>query len=249
MNDVEQALIAFSKQEISGHAVFRVMAESKDWYVPALFATDVLKTNMMDRTVMLSVEFQANPRQLVLFTSAEAAHRAAGRPFGLVGGPFSGLDIFSALDENQFAELTVNPGSPREETFYVEAGAFSVLRLIADTIRLEQALLRSSDTYVPFAELKAHPGYLVAVSKPEMQVLSLELKDMPGRYAVIFTAPDRVEHYTKALGTEPATVALAGDVLFQQLQGMSFAGVILNVGSPKYFVLPASFFPHIVAAS
>jgi hypothetical protein len=248
MNPVEQALLAFSKQEMAGHAAVRAMAEGQEWYVPAPFLVQALHKEKADHGIMLSTEFQGNPRQLVLFSSAEAVNAAHGRPYGMMSGHFSGAEIFAALCEDQFAEVEVNPGSPPELTFFMESSTFPTMRQIAATVQLEQALDRASDTYVPFAELKAHPGYLVPVSEPDHQVVTVELKSTPGRFAMAFTAADRYELYAKATGNSPATVSVTGAVLFTELQRLQLDGVLINLGCPRYAMLPASLFPHILAA-
>lgn len=248
MNAVEQALIAFSKQEISGLAAVRAMAEGTEWYVPSLFATDRLKQQFSDRVVILSVAFDPKPRRLVLFSGLEATHLAEGRPYGPMSGPFSGTDIFDALDATETDVIDVNPGSPQERTFYMENSTFSMLRFMSQTVRMERALERSTETYVPFHELKAHAGYIVPLMEPGPQVVSVELKDIPGRFAILFTSPDRFDLYSKATGDKPPTTTLSGESLFTQLERMSFAGVLINNASPRYFILPASYFPHIVAA-
>lgn len=247
MNSVDQALIAFSKQEISGMAAVRVMAESDGWYVPALFAVDKFKTDVADHAIVLSVEFQSNPRNLVMFSDADAVNRAAGRPLGPISGRFSGAEIFRVLTEADYDVIDVNPGSPREQTFYMEKSTFSMLRLIAQTVKLEQALLRCSDTYVPFAEIKAHSGYMIAINENNT-LFTLNLSNPPGAHAVVFTSPDRVELFNKAAGMQLKTTGLDGASLFTQLNNFDINGVIVNNGSPKYFVLPKSYFPHILAA-
>jgi hypothetical protein len=248
MNSVEQSLLAFSKREITGHAAVRAMAEGDQWYVPAPFLFHNLHRESAEQGIMLSTEFPSNPRQLILFSSAEAVNTAHGRPYGMMSGPLSGAEIFAALREDQFAEVEVNPGSPRELTFYMENSTFAVMRQIAATVQLEQALALAETGGVPLAGLKAHSGYVVPVTTPDRQVLSVELKSTPGQFALAFTAADRFELYAKATGSTPATVSVTGEVLFTELGRMNFDGVLLNLGCPKYVMLPASFFPHILSA-
>lgn len=247
MNAVSQSLLAFSRQEISGHAAVRAMAEGNDWYVPALFATDKLNTAFANNAVILSTEFDAGSRQLVLFSDRASVDRAVGRPYGPISGPFPGPKLFQAIKEADFDVVDVNPGSPRELTFFMEASTFPVVRMIAEVVQLEQALERSTADYVPLAELRSHIGFLV-VTSPEGHLFTMELSGLSGEYALLFTAPDRVDAYTRHAGGKPKTVAVSGESLFSQLSRVRIDGVIINPGSPKNFVLPSGLFPHIVAA-
>ncbi|HEU0121640.1 MAG TPA: SseB family protein [Bryobacteraceae bacterium] len=248
MNAVAQALLAFSRQEITGHSAVRAMAEGNEWYVPALFATDKLKTAFADNAVILSTEFDAGSRQLVLFSDRSAVDRAVGRPYGPISGPFPGGKIFEAVQEKDFDVVDINPGSPRELTFFMEASTFPVVRMIAGVVHLEQALERSTADYVPLAELRAHAGFLV-VTAPEGHLFTMELNGLTGQFAVLFTAPDRVDAYARLAGAKPKTVAVGGESIFTQLGRVRIEGAIINPGSPKNFVLPSGLFPHIVAAT
>jgi hypothetical protein len=251
MNAVEQALEACARKEISNTAVVRAMAESREWFAPMLFAADKLHLRVADHTVIVSSEFPPNPRTLVLFTSRDAVDYAAGRPLGGFSGFLSGVDIFEALNDAEFDKVDVNPGSPRELTFFMESGSFGLLQLVAQVVRLEQALAAAIDTTIPFAQLRDHSGYLIAVTAAGNQPATTAVNGLDGPCAMVFTSPDRFDLYCQRLTAEQraaiATVTLPGASLFAQLQNFAVKGIVLNPFCPGTVVLPEFLFTRIVA--
>ena len=252
MNAVDHALLAYSRQEISNTAVVRAMAESSAWYVPMFFAADSLGVRVADHAVILSTEFLGNPRVLYLFTDRDAVNRAYGQSLGAFSGALCGVDIFDVLDETQFDTVTVNPGSQRELTFFMDASSFGLVKLVSQVVRLEQALAKATDTYVPFAQLRDHPGYMIAVTPANNAPATTAVNGLDGQCAMAFTSPDRFELYTRRLngGQRDAigSVTLPGHSLFAQLQNFGVAGLILNPFCPGTVILPSHLFQRIVAA-
>lgn len=250
MNTVDQALLAYSRQEISNTAVVRAMAESAEWYVPMLFAADQLGITVADHAIILGTEFGGNPKFLTLFTDQAAVHRAQGQPLGAFSGKLRGVDIFDALSEAQFDRVDVNPGSPRELTFYMDRDSFGLVKLVSQVVRLEQALASATDATIPWLALRDHPGYMIAIT-PSNQPATTELKGFDGPCSMVFTSPDRFELYKSRLSEEQcaaiSTVTLPGASLFTQLQNFEVAGIILNPSCPGATVLPAFLFPRIVS--
>lgn len=251
MNSVDEALLAFSREEISSMAVLRAMAEGGGWYVPMLFAADTLNVPVADHTIILSTEFIGNPRELALFTDGDAVHRATGQPLGAFSGALRGADIFDALDESQFDRVNVNPGSQRELTFYLDSGAFHLCKLVSQVIRLEQALAGATDSAIPFAQLRDHPGYMIAINAANSAPATTSVNGLEGACAIAFTSPDRFELSSKRLTAEQrantSTVTLPGHSLFAQLQHFDVTGLALNPFCPGTVVLPSFLFPRIVA--
>jgi hypothetical protein len=251
MNAVDEALLACSRGEISNTAVVRAMAESQGWYVPMIFAAGKLGVRVADHAVILSTEFGGDPRVLSLFTDQDAVHRATGQNLGAFSGYLRGVDIFDALDEAEFDRVNVNPGSQRELTFYLESGAFGLCKLVAQVVRLEQALTTATDATIPFAMLRDHPGYMIAVNPANNAPCITEVNGFDGPCAIVFTSPDRYELYTRRLTEEQRaatkTVTLPGSSLFDQLQSFDVKGFVLNPFCPGTVVMPAFLFPRIVA--
>lgn len=251
MNAVDESLLAYSRQEISNTAVVRAMAESGEWYVPIFFAADRLGVRVADHAVILSTEFLGNPRTLSIFTNRDAANRAAGQPLGAFSGIVRGADIFEALDEALFDRVNVNPGSPRELTFFLDSGAFGLCRLVAQVVRLEQALAQANDISVPFVQLREHPGFMIAVTPGNNAPATTPVTGLDGQCAIAFTSPDRFELYCLSLNGEQragvTTVTLPGHSLFTQLQNFDVTGLVLNPLCPGTVVLPVHLFPRIVA--
>ena len=252
MNTVEQALIACSRDEISNTAVVRAMAESREWFAPMLFAADKLHLQVADHTVIVSQNFSSDSRTLVLFTSRDAADAAAGRPLGGFSGYVSGVAIFEALSEAEYDKVDINPGSPRELTFFADSEAFSILKLVAQVVRLEQSLAAATDQTIPFAQLRDHSGYLIAVTN-ENRPATTAVNGLEGPCAMVFTSPDRFELYCRRLSAEQraavGTVTLPGASLFAQLQNFAVTGIVLNPFCPGTIVLPEFLFARIVAGA
>lgn len=253
MNAVDQALLAFSRDEISNTAVVRAMAESGEWYAPMLFAADKLGVRVADHAVILSTEFIGNPRVMAIFTDRDAVHRATGQPLGAFSGVLRGADIFDALDESQVDRVEVNPGSQRELTFYLDSGVFGLCKLVSQVVRLEQALAQATDNDIPFVQLRDHPGFMIGVNPANSAPATTAVNGLDGQCAMAFTSPDRFELYTRRLNDEQratiSTVTLPGHSLFAQMQNFDVQGLVLNPFCPGTVVLPASLFPRVVAGA
>jgi hypothetical protein len=251
MNAVDQSILAYSRSEISNTAVVRAMAESAEWYVPMLYAADQLGLRVADHIVILSTEIIGDPRTLNLFTDQDAVNRAYGQSLGALSGRLRGVDIFDALSDSHFDRVNVNPGSQRELTFFMDSGSFGLVKLVSQVVRLEQALAAATDDTIPWTQLRDHPGYMIAVTPPQNQPATTEVKGMEGRCSMVFTSPDRFELYKTQLSEEQraavATVTLPGSSLFTQLQNFDVAGIVLNPFCPGTVILPAFLFPRIVA--
>jgi hypothetical protein len=251
VNPVDEALLACSRGEISNTAVVRAIAESGDLYAPMLFAAARLGVRVAEHAVILSTEFIGDPRVLSLFTDRNAALRATGQPLGAFSGALRGVDIFDALDDAEFDRVDVNPGSDRELTFFLDRGAFHLCKLVAQVVRLEQSLARASNAEIPFAQLRDHPGFMIAVDPATGAPATTAVNGFDGPCAIVFTSPDRFELSISRLDEEQraaiSTVTLPGHSLFAQLQNFDVKGAVLNPFCPGTVALPGFLFPRIVA--
>jgi hypothetical protein len=251
MNTVDQAFLAYSRNEISNTAVVRAMAEYDLWHVPMFFAADNLGKTVAEKGSIISAEFGGHPRTLYLFTDGDAILRALHLPLGAFAGYCSGAHIFEHLTATDFDQVHVNPGSPRELTFHIGSDLFGLVGLVTQVVRLEQALASASATYVPFLEIRNHPGYMIAVTRPDNVPATTVVEGLDGRCAMVFTSPDRFELFklrqTPEQCANMATVTLPGDSLFRQLQRFDVSGVTINPDCPGSTTLPAFLFPRIVA--
>ena len=247
MNSVDNALLAYSRKEISNTAVVRAMAEYDKWHVPMVFAAGKLGRRTVDKGTIISPEFQGHPRTLYLFTE-EAIMRALHLPLGAYAGFFSGAEIFENLSNADFDQVQVNVGSPEELTFYIGSDLYGLVALVTQVVRLEQALASASATYVPFKEIRNHPGYMIAVTPPENMPATTKVDGLEGDCAMIFTSPDQYQLFRKQSGETPiATVTLEGESLFTQLQRYPVIGAVINPNCPGTVTLPSFLFPRIVA--
>jgi len=251
MNTVDQALLAYSRQEISNTAVLRAMAEYPSWHVSMLFAADKLGKTVAEQGAIISAEFGGDPRTFYMFSGRETLMNALSMPLGAFSGYCSGADVFEKVTAAEFDRVQVNPGSPRELTFYFGSDSFGLVALITQVVRLEQILATASATYVPFRQIRDHPGYMIAVTPPENVPATTEVEGLEGRCAMVFTSPDRFELFSLRQLPEQrgkvATVTLPGESLFTQLQRFDVSGVMINPDCPGSTVLPAFLFPRIVA--
>lgn len=248
MNTVDVALLAVSRQELSNMAVVRAMAEYASWHVPMLFAADRLGKAVADQVTIISQEFGGQPRTFYMFTDRDALARAFNLPLGAFSGFCDGVAIFENVSATDFDEIQVNPGSPQELTFFIGSESYGLLALLTHVVRLERALAEASATQVPFAELRDHPGFMIAVRPPENQLATTAVNGLDGECAMVFTSPDRFELFSRK-HAELATVTLPGGSLFQQLQRFGVSGVVINPDSPAPAILPAFLFPRVVAGA
>ncbi len=141
MSALRTALTYYAAKQISTEQIVRLMIESREWFVPATFAARKLNRKTLDHGI-------ACPRQgrrLVLFTDRKAAVSADQYPIGSFVGAFSGAAIFEALDAAEFDRVDVNPGSPVEETWFIDSEAFEIVKQMSRSMRqVPGAVLQSA---------------------------------------------------------------------------------------------------------
>ena len=229
-------------------AVVRAMAEHTAWHVPMLFAADRLGKAVAEQVTIVSQEFGCEPRTFYMFTGRDALSRAFQLPLGTFSGYCDGAAVFEHVTAAEYDQIQVNAGSPQELTFFIGSESYGLLALLTHVVRLERSLAAASATEVPFAELRDHPGYMIAVRPPENKLATTAVNGLDGECAMVFTSPDRFELFSRKYAGL-ATVTLPGVSLFQQLQQFGVSGVVINPASPAPAILPAFLFPRVVAGA
>ena len=223
-----EVLIAYSMKEATTEQVWRALTEHSGWYVPAAFAVNRLKTTTSRHATIFATEVPTTDHALILFTDPVAAAHADAAPIGVFMDEFSGVRIFQELDES-YGSVRVNPHSPKSEGWYISQEAFPLARLWAQVVHLEQAIAGSPGA-IPFAEIAAHPGFMVLVNAEHLPI-TLNLKQPEGSYAVAFTSPDRFQAFVAKQPAEQhaslQSATLDGATMCKQLARFDVAGVVI----------------------
>jgi len=156
------------------------------------------------------------------------------------------LDIFAEAVPTRvltvFTDLVVNPASPREHQWYVSSAGFAIARDWAGSVGVERALAatRSADP-PPIAELRAFTGYRLLFARDEGELATVYLPDVPGPLALGFLAGDRAEEFLTGIGPDGRAAAhlveMDGVAVFELLRDERVAGVVLNAGAERQYVL------------
>ena len=243
LSGAQRALVEYAQRAAPTHAdidrVMRALTEHDDWYVPAALADETWPHGGGPR---LDVFGEAVPTKvLTVFTDSESATLAARYPLGHYVGGVPGVALLGAMDE-RFTDLVVNPASPREHQWYVSAAGFAIARNWAASVGVERALAatRSADP-PPIAALRAFSGYRLLFARAEGELATVYLPDVPGPLAMGFLANDRAEEFLAGIGPDGRDAAhlveLDGVAAFELLRDERVAGVVLNAGCERQYVL------------
>jgi hypothetical protein len=247
------ALVAFARRNPATQAdvdhVMRSLAMHDSWLVPVAFAERAWGQSRFSQTIAFP---EAGPNPVLnVFTDRESAQLAEGQPYGVYGGPVSGVTLMRALDPSVEA-LIVNPASPREHQWFVASGGFEIAFGWAGAIAVERALADRGNGPAPTAELRRHRYHLL-VEQRTQAVAQIFLPDIDGAVAVCFTATDRVEEYLASLPPQMRSEAdfppIEGPQLFDLMRGMAAAGLVINAGSDDQTALTGEDITEIVSAA
>jgi hypothetical protein len=243
VSDALRALVDYAQRATPTHAdidrVMRALTEHDDWYVPAALASEVWP--QAGGPMLEHFAEQVPTKVLTVFTDQESAALAGRYPLGPYVGGVPGAAMLAALDE-RYNDLVVNPASPREHQWYVSAAGFAIARGWADTVAVERALAatRSADP-PPIAALRAFTGFRLLFAREEGELATVYLPDVPGPLAIGFLAADRAEEFLAGIGPDGREAAhlvqLDGVATFELLRDERVAGVVLNAGSERQYVL------------
>lgn len=238
----QRALVDYAQRPAPTHAdidrVMRALTEHDDWYVPAALADDAWG----EGGPRLDVFGEAVPTKvLTVFTDPESATLAARYPLGPYVGGVPGVALLAAMDE-RYTDLVVNPASPREHQWYVSAAGFAIARNWAASVGVERALAatRSADP-PPIGALRAFTGYQLLFARAEGELATVYLPDVPGPLAMGFLASDRADEFLAGIGPDGRDAAhlveMDGVAAFELLRDEKVAGVVLNAGCERQYVL------------
>jgi len=233
-----QALEAFALRGQTATAadidhVMRSLATHESWWVPVEYARQTWGQSAFDHTIPFP---DRGPLAMLnVFTDPDAATLGEASVSGEYGGPIPGVTLMQYLDPG-LSSLFVNPGSPREHQWYIEAGGFMIAAGWATAIAVERALAQWGNGPVPSRDLLAH-RYL-----PEID----------GVVAVCFTASDRTAEFVASLPLDARPLAeivpVEGPGLFEIVRNMGAAGLVINAGSDDQTALTNEDITDIVGA-
>jgi hypothetical protein len=237
------ALVGYAQQAGPTHAdidrVMRALTEHDDWFVPVALADEVWPHG---DEPLLDLFVEAVPTKvLTVFTDEESAGLAARYPLGQYVGGVPGVALLGALDD-RFTDLVVNPASPREHQWYVSSAGFAIANHWAASVGVERALAatRSADP-PPIAALRSFTGFRLLFSRDDGGLATVYLPDVPGPLAMGFLAADRAEEFLDGIGSDGRYAAhlveLDGVATFELLRDERVAGVVLNAGAERQYVL------------
>jgi hypothetical protein len=241
---VRDVLRRFAEGRADIFAVVRALVEHESWVVP-------METMLRHYGPFESTAFYVLGEQTTLpdgtlwvFTDLEAA--MSGQAYGYVPGPcvagIPGLTLFRNLPTT-WKEVSVNVGSPVEETFYQQPhetlGYLAVTR-VAKGIRIERALADCRpEKHAEFAELlRQHDEWWLIQLRDHTFFSAYSAGEGPP-FLMVFTAPDRVQAAMNTMGTpglfaDARIVALAGSRLMNsRKRSGGYYGLMINSLDPE----------------
>jgi hypothetical protein len=228
--------------------VMRSLATHDSWWVPVEYARQTWGQSTFDQTIPFP---DRGPLAMLnVFTDPAAAALGEASVSGEYGGPIPGVTLLQYLDPG-LSSLFVNPGSPREHQWYIEAGGFEIASGWATAIAVERALAGWGNGPVPSRDLLAH-RYQLLIEKDTQAPAQVFLPEIDGVVAVCFTAVDRMAEFVASLPTDARPLAdtarVDGPGLFELVRTMGAAGVVINAGSDDQTALTSDDIGEIVGA-
>jgi hypothetical protein len=211
--------------------VMRSLAAHESWWVPVEYARQTWGQADFDH--LMPFPDRGPLAMLNVFTDPAAAAAGEASTSGDYGGPISGVRLLQNLDPG-LSSLFVNPGSPREHQWYIDAGGFDIAATWATAVAVERALANWGNGPVPAADLLAHRYHLL-VDREVQGPARVFLPEIDGVVAVCFTASDRTAEFVAGLPGNARPLAdvapVDGPGLFELVRTMGAAGVVINAGS------------------
>jgi hypothetical protein len=228
--------------------VMRSLASHGDWWVPVEYARQTWGQADFDQRIQFP---DRGPLAMLnVFTHPEAALLGEASASGDYGGPIPGVKLLQYLDPG-LSSLFVNPGSPREHQWYIEAGGFDIAAGWATAVAVERALASWGNGPVPVGDLLGHRYHLL-IDKQTGAPAQVYLPDIDGVVAVSFTATDRTAEFVAGLPPSARSLAetapIDGPGLFELIRTMGAAGIVINAGSDDQTALTSADISEIVGA-
>jgi hypothetical protein len=211
--------------------VMRSLAAHESWWVPIEYARQTWGQADFDQ--LMPFPDRGPLAMLNVFTDPAAAAAGEASASGDYGGPISGVRLLQNLDPG-LSSLFVNPGSPREHQWYIDAGGFDIAATWATAVAVERALANWGNGPVPAADLLAHRYHLL-VDRETQGPARVFLPEIDGLVTVCFTASDRTAEFVAGLPGNARALAdvapVEGPGLFELVRTLGAAGVVINAGS------------------
>jgi hypothetical protein len=251
---LRQRLVEYSQGRITEAALWRALFTHQDWLVPVTELTSHYRPSAGEEYTLpgdgylFDQELSSHPQHLFLFTDPEPAFLAQskGIPLGMFSSGMGAVEVFGNLNPI-WEGVMVNPGSPKEETWFIPRGSFASLASLAQRFLLEEEFTRLAKMDRSQANSHAEVSKLVTrlrefqefeVPVWEMTREPLAVSDSQTRTdkMVVCTWPDCVEAVKVTLPPDQRaqvkTIILNGATLFQGMLAFGFAVVVINPRGP-----------------
>jgi hypothetical protein len=190
----------------------------------------------------------SHPQHLFLFTDSQPAFlaKSKGIPLGMFSSGMGGVEVFGKVNP-KWEGVMVNPGSPREETWFAPHESFPALASFAERFLLEEEFTRLAKMDPSQAHCREEVSKLVkrlrAFQEFEVPVWEntrtpLSVNDGQARIdkMVVCTWPDCVEAVKATLPPDQRArvkkIILNGTTIFQSGESPGFAVVAINPCGP-----------------
>jgi hypothetical protein len=251
---LRQRLVEYSQGHITEAALWRALFTHKDWLVPVTELTIHYRPStggeytLPGDSYVFDQEWSSHPRHLFLFTDPEPAFlaKSKGIPLGMFSSGIGGVEVFGNLN-SIWEGVTVNPGSPSEETWFVPRGSFASLASLAGRFLLEEEFTRLATMDPSQANAPEEVSKLVKRLREfqEFEIpvwentrIPLAVSDSRTRInkMVVCTWPDCIEAVKATLPPDQRAqvkkVLLDGTAMFQGVTSFGFPMVVINPCGP-----------------
>jgi hypothetical protein len=149
----------------------------------------------------------------------------------------SGIDVFGRLDDG--IALEINPGLPREETFFAQGAAIKATRILGQAVGLTRALAsRGTDLAERMSKFE---GYLVLVRCSSGKLVTIRPDDAADQL-VVFTTFEDANAFVPRFGLDDIAITpVAADRLIALLAQQK-SGCYLCTMDGEVRQLPAGVF-------
>jgi hypothetical protein len=243
-----EVLRQFSKGQLTPYQAMNALVAHDGWLVPIGWAMTVLGRDRCEMVHLETGEPTFPPGQLWVFTDADALARArealAGKvALGTYVSPVTGIDVFGRLLDG--IVLEINPGSPREETFFAQGPAIKATRILAQSMGLSRAL---ADNAADVGErIRTFEGYIVLVRRSTGRLVTIRPDDCTDQL-IVFTARDVAEAFVSRHGLDDAVATpVEPPKLFAHLAQLKSGCYLCTSSDSELRPLPASVFELLVA--
>ena len=251
---LRQRLVEYSQGRITEASLWRAMFTHKDWLVPVTELTSHYRPSAGGEYTLpgdgyrFDQELSSHPQHLFLFTDPEPGFlaKSKGIPLGTFSSGMGGVEAFGNLNPI-WEGVMVNPGSPKEETWFIPRGSFASLASLAGRFLLEEEFTRLATMAPSQANAPEEVSKLVKRLRefqefevPVWENTRTPLSVSDGRtridQMVVCTWPDCIEAVKATLPPDQRAqvkkIILDGTAMFQGMTSVGFAVVVINPCGP-----------------